>query len=84
MSVNLNKEELQAVAECVQTAWQNGAVKPPTFAHHLLTASQKLGNEFERLVGQEVPVNNSAPVETEKNIEEENSTKRNVPVDSAV
>ena len=61
MSVDLNKEELQAVAECIQTAWKDGVVKNPVFAHHLINASGKLGDEFRRLVPEESEATNATP-----------------------
>ena len=81
--VNLNKEELQAVAECIQTAWQNGVVKSPVFAHHLISASQKLGQEFDAMAPDE-PVPSPAMPAEEATPAQEKTEKKNVPVDMTV
>ena len=81
--VNLSKEELQAVAECIQTAWQNGVVKSPVFAHHLISASQKLGQEFDAMAPDEPVPSPAAPVKEAKTVLE-NTSKKNAPVDMAV
>ena len=81
--VNLSKEELQAVAECIQTAWQNGVVKSPVFAHHLISASQKLGQEFDAMAPDE-PVPSPAMPAEEVKPAKEMAAKKTVPVDMAV
>ena len=81
--VNLNKEELQAVAECIQTAWQNGVVKSPVFAHHLISASQKLGQEFDAMAPDE-PVPSLAMPAEEVRPAKKMAAKKNAPVDMAV
>jgi|TARA_Y100000310_G_scaffold254179_1_gene261248 hypothetical protein len=80
MSIEMNKDELQAVAECIQTAWQNGVVKSPVFAHHLISASQKLGQEFERVAGVEETSAKFTPPEEIQPVQDK-MDRKNVPVD---
>ena len=81
--VDLNKEELQAVAECIQTAWQNGVVKSPVFAHHLISASQKLGHTYDAMASEEAAPSKITPSEEAQPVTEK-TEKKNVPVDMAV
>lgn len=49
--MNLTKEELSAIAQAIQAAWNAGSVRDPQGAVFLLSGSEKLRMEWERLVG---------------------------------
>lgn len=51
--MNLTKEELSAIAQAIQAAWNAGSVRDPQGAMFLLSGSEKLRIEWERMVGPE-------------------------------
>ena len=46
--LDLSREELNAIGTSIQHAWQNGEIKDPKLAYHLLTGSEKLHQEWAR------------------------------------
>ena len=40
--MTLTRDELNAIGIAIQHAWQNGEIKDPKLAYHLLTGSEKL------------------------------------------
>ena len=80
MSVDFTKEELQAVAECIQSAWKDGIVKNPVFAHHLINASGKLGDEFRRIAPDESKATDATPQDNGDG----DRAKQQIPVDTTI
>tara|TARA_Y100000310_G_scaffold107285_1_gene105747 strand:- start:451 stop:660 length:210 start_codon:yes stop_codon:yes gene_type:complete len=47
--MNLTRDELSSIAQAIQAAWNAGSVRDPQGAMFLLTGSEKLRREWERL-----------------------------------
>tara|TARA_Y100000593_G_scaffold7203_2_gene13513 strand:- start:3 stop:206 length:204 start_codon:yes stop_codon:yes gene_type:complete len=50
--IDCTKEELNAVAHAINLAWEQGGIRSPQLAYHLLTGSEKIHQEWERLVAE--------------------------------
>lgn len=49
--MNLTRDELAALASAIQSAWQAGSIRDPQTALFVLSGSEKLRREWERLSG---------------------------------
>tara|TARA_R110000824_G_scaffold73637_2_gene187489 strand:- start:3628 stop:3819 length:192 start_codon:yes stop_codon:yes gene_type:complete len=47
--MNLTRDELSAIAQAIQSAWNAGSIREPQAALFLLSGSDKLRQEWERL-----------------------------------
>ena len=50
--VELNESEVQAIGEAFNFAWQNGAVKNPSFAVGVISTTNKLQAAWDRIAEQ--------------------------------
>ena len=64
----LTKEELNAIAHAISFAWEQGAIRNPQLGFHLLTGSEKIHQEWQKMMNQDngriMPVAEESPQET--------------------
>jgi len=50
--VDCTKEELHAIAHAINLAWEQGGIRNPQLAYHLLSGSDKIHQEWQRQAGE--------------------------------